>query len=67
MKQYHIIIKSIFSNIVWYWNKEGETFTAYQEQTNNLFWGPGLVYKTDEGYIHRDDVEIISEEELITQ
>jgi hypothetical protein len=65
MPVYTVKIKSSITPFVWYHDKVGETFKGVKHHTDSLFWFPGDVINTPNGYIHELDAEIISEEESV--
>lgn len=63
MTIFKIRIKSVITPWVWYFDKIGQTFEGPAHYTDSLFWFPGDVYKTPNGYVHAQDAEIIGQYE----
>jgi hypothetical protein len=62
---YTVKIKSAITELVWYYDKIGETYKGVKHYTDSLFWFPGRVFKTPNGYIHELDAEILKQEQSI--
>lgn len=65
MKVYTVKIKSAITDFVWYFDRVGETFKGVKHHTDSMFWFPGDVIKTPDGYIHELDAEILKEEDSV--
>lgn len=63
MTIYKVKIKSAITDMVWYYDKIGQTFEGTQHHTDSIFWFPGDVYNTPNGYIHNMDAEVIDQYE----
>lgn len=63
MKLYKVKIKSAITEWVCYFDKIGETYTGELHHTDSMFWFPGTVYKTPNGYIYEQDADVIEEYE----
>ena len=66
MTGYKIKIKSAITPWVWYAEKIGEVYHGEKHHTDSLFWFPGDVYKTPNGYIHDLDAEVLEQYETTT-
>ncbi len=65
MTVFTVKIKSAITPYVWYYDKIGETYKGTKHHTDSLFWFPGDVIATPNGYIHQMDAEILDQEESV--